>query len=376
MKPSNHDDTQKNNSNNDLEEKGKEARLVRRIVAIVLTLVIVAIAIAGISTYSYIKTGLQPVDPNNSTKVTVEVPLGSSVSQIANILETNGLIRDSKIFRYYIKFKNEADFQAGSYQFSPSMTFEELIAALKTGRVIREAVLTVTIPEGKTIEHMGEIFSNKSNFTKDEFIEKVNDLEYLQSLIEKYPDILSEEILDPQIRAPLEGYLFAATYQFYEENPSIETIVDKMLTKTENVVIPYLESIEERDLSVHEAITLASLIENEAPKEEDRKLISGVFYNRLAIDMALQTDPTVLYAHGKHKERVLYKDLEIESPYNTYKIVGLPIGPISNFAETSLNAAINPNENDYYYFVASGDGTVYYAETYERHLQLKNEHIN
>lgn len=357
-------------------QRSEEARLVRRIVVVVLSIITLAIIIGVISGYSYIKSGLEPMDPDDSSTVNIEIPLGSSTSQIASILEENGIIKDEMIYRFYIKFNNAVEFQAGQYDLSPSMTLGEITDALQTGRIIKEPVLTVTIPEGKTIDQIATLFAEKANIDKEEFIQTVEDPEYVKQLIEAYPTILSEEILSDGIRTPLEGYLFAATYQFYEENPSIDNIVHAMLQKTEDVVTNYLDLVNEKeDWSVHEIITMASLVENEARTEEDRKIIAGVFYNRLAIDMMLQTDPTVLYALGEHKDRVLYEYLEVDSPYNTYKITGLPIGPISNFNENSLQAVLEPKETNYMYFVAAPDGNIYYSETYEKHQQLVAKYL-
>lgn len=372
MTPSNFDDE----TNENKENRYREAKTVRKIVAIVLSVFIFVIAVVGISGYLYIKSALEPVDADSTETKEIKIPMGSSVSNIGSILEENGIIKDSRIFRFYIKFKNASDFQAGEYKFSPSMEFDEIIAALKTGKLVKEPVATVTIPEGKNMKQIADIYSKKLGFEKEEFMEKVNDVAYIETLIEKHPSILSEEILDPEIRTPLEGYLFAATYEFYEEDPSMELIIEKMITKTENVVTPYLDTIKAKDMTVHEAVTMASLIENEARTEEDRKKIAGVFYNRLAIDMALQTDPTVLYAMGKHKDRVLYKDLEVDSPYNTYKYPGLPVGPISNFAENSMQAVVQPTDSEYYYFVAAPDGEIYFAKDFNEHIRLKNKYLN
>jgi len=372
MSTSNHDD-----HNEKKKKRGDEARTVRRIVTIVLSIIVIAIAAVGISGYLYIKSGLEPVDADDTTKKEVKVPIGSSVSNIASILEEKGIIKDERIFRFYIKFRNKSGFQAGDYQFSPSMTLDEITETLKTGKVVEEPVVTVTIPEGKTIKEIADIYSKKVGINKEDFVEKTKNVEYVQSLIDSHPSILSEEILEPQIRNPLEGYLFAATYEYFEEEPSIETIIEKMLTKTENVVSPYLDSIEQQESidSVHEALTFASLVENEARSQEDRKMISGVFYNRLEIDMALQTDPTVLYAKGVHKDRVLHADLEVDSPYNTYKHPGLTPSPISNFAENSLEATVNPTSSENFYFVAAPSGEIYYSKDYDEHIRKKNEYL-
>ncbi|MFG6114236.1 endolytic transglycosylase MltG [Halobacillus sp. MO56] len=362
-----------------LKRRGEEASTVRKVVAIVLTTLLVVFIGGGIAGYLYIKASLEPVDPNAEEEITVEIPLGSSTSSIASILEENDLIKNDVIFRFYTKFKNESDFQAGEYQFTQAMSIDQLIESLKTGKVIREPLFRVTVPEGRKITQIAKTFakSKQTDFTAEEFMKKADDPEYIEKLMEQYPQLLTEEIQSPEIRHPLEGYLFASTYDFYEENPSIETIIEGMLTRTQENIMPYLPELENLGIStVHEVITMASLLENEAPTAEDRKKIAGVFYNRLEEEMPLQTDPTVLYALGKHKDRVLHEDLEVKSPYNTYQIKGLPIGPISNFNKNSLEAAVRPSESDYLYFVADGDGNVFYSTNYDDHLKKKKKHID
>lgn len=357
-----------------LTARNEEARTVRKIVAIILFSLILIVIIGGISGYTYIKSSLQPVDPDNKEKIEIEIPLGSSTSDIANLLEENDIIKDSRVFRFYIKFKNQGDFQAGSYTFSQANTLDEIIEMLKSGKLLAEAVHTITIPEGKTIEEIAAIFDSQLSFTEEDFLDMVTDLDYIESLIEAYPTLLTNDILHEDIQMPLEGYLFGATYSFYENDPSIETVVEHMLNKTVEVIQPHHEAILEKDLTIHEALTFASLIENEAKTAEQRIKIAGVFYNRLDEGMKLQTDPTVLYALGEHKDRVLYADLEIESPYNTYYIEGLPIGPISNFAENALEAVLTPEESDYLYFLHDFNGNIHYSTTNEEHNKLREQY--
>ncbi|HLS07028.1 MAG TPA: endolytic transglycosylase MltG [Bacillota bacterium] len=357
-----------------LRSRGEDARIVRRIVFFIFLVFLITIGIVGYKTYDYITSAFEPMDPKSEENIEIEIPMGSSSSTIANILEENELIKDARIFRFYVKFKNVSDFQAGEYTLSQSLTLDEIIESLQTGKIIVEPTYTVTIPEGKTIEEIAEIYADELPVTKDEFLEVLDDDEYIESLIDDYSALLSEQILDDDIRTPLEGYLFAATYSFYEENPTVETIVEYMLNKTVEVIQPLYEDIGERDLSIHEIITMASLIEKEAKTEDERQMISGIFYNRMKEGMMLQTDPTVLYALGEHKERVLYEDLEVDSPYNTYKHKDLPVGPIANFGVNSLEAALYPEESDYLYFLHDYDGEIYYAKTLDEHNELKAEH--
>lgn len=353
----------------------EEVKTVRKIVAIIIISIVLILLVGGISGYMYIKSALKPVNPDSGKEVNVEIPMGSSTSDIASILEDNGVIKDSRVFRFYIKFKNESNFQAGEYKFSPAMTLSEIITALKKGEDAEESVYSVTVPEGESIDQIAEIFAKKMAFSKKEFLNKVNDPDYIKQLIDQHPDILSDDILEKDVKAPLEGYLFAATYEFYDDEPSIESIVQKMLKKTEKVVSPHLEAIDDHDMTVHEVLTMASLVENETSTKKERKTIAGVFYNRLDEGMPLQTDPTVLYALGEHKKKIKSKDLKVKSPYNTYYVDTLPAGPISNFSESSLNAAVNPKDTDYKYFLHDNDGKIHYAKHHDKHVDLKEKYI-
>ncbi|GGF07280.1 endolytic murein transglycosylase [Halobacillus andaensis] len=359
-----------------LKNRSEEASKVRKIVAIVLAVLAVLLIIALISGYLYIKSSLQPVDPDDESQINVEVPIGSSTSQIASILKENDVIKNELIFRFYTKFKNETGFQAGDYSFTASMTLDEIIESLKTGKIVKEPAVRVTIPEGRNLEQIAEIYAEEFDFTEEEFLEQANDEEYINQLMEDYPTLLSDEVLNEDIRYPLEGYLFATTYDYFVEDPTIEQIIEEMVSRTEATVLERSEEIEESDLTIHEILTMASLVENEAPNEDSRKDIAGVFYNRLDEDMMLQTDPTVLYALGEHKDRVLFEDLEVDSPYNTYQNKGLPVGPISSFNVNSLEATFNPSDNEYLYFLANSEGEIFYAEDFEEHKELREEHID
>jgi len=358
-----------------LEEKYLEAKIARRIVFITSSIVI--ILLLGIITggYLYIKSALSPLDKNNNTPVEVEIPLGSSISTIASILEENKIIKDAKVFKYYVKFNNESEFQAGIYQLTPSMTLDQIIASLKTGKVFIEPKLTITIPEGLRITEIAKIISKKTGYTEKEIINLLNNGEFIEELMELYPDLITESILNENIEYPLEGYLFPATYTFVEEKPALNDIILPMIDKTNEVVMNYISDIESREMSIHEFLTMASLIEEEAVDEESRKNIASVFYNRLSIDMPLQTDPTVIYGMEEHKSKLTFKDYEINHPYNTYKIVGLPPGPIANAGQTSLEAALYPASTEYFYFLATKEGEVLFSKDYDEHLEKYNEHI-
>ena len=222
---------------------------------------------------------------------------------------------------------------------------------------------------------MEQVVEKKTGHSADEFFTLVTNEAFVDKMMVKYPNLLTEEIKGENVRYALEGYLFPATYPFYEENPSLEEIVETMLTNTEKTVSTYYEILQSEEKSVHWLLTFASLLEEEATAQTDRAMIASVFYNRLEAKMPLQTDPTVLYALGSHKERVLFEDLEVDNPYNTYKNKGLPPGPIANAGKSSIEAVLDPSKTDYFYFLADKTGENHFSKTYEEHLQKMDKYL-
>lgn len=352
-----------------------EGKIVRRIVSIVTLVVLSLVFIIGISGYFYVKSALKPLDPDSTKEIKVDIPIGSSLDSIATILETKGVIKNARIFKYYTKFKNESEFQAGNYQLTKSMTPDEIIQSLKTGKVYRKPEFTITIPEGLNLEQISKIIEKKTEYTSDEFMEKINNQEFIKNIMGTYPDLITKEVMNDNIRYDLEGYLYPATYSFYDKNTSLEDIIKMMIGQTDKVISEYRPLLEEKQLTVHQLLTFASLLEEEATAQTDRETIASVFYNRLDEKMPLQTDPTVLYALGSHKEKVLFEDLEVINPYNTYVNTGLPPGPISNAGKVSIEAALNPSKTEYLYFLADKTGVNHFAKTYDEHQKNIKEYL-
>ncbi|MEW9500519.1 endolytic transglycosylase MltG [Jeotgalibacillus marinus] len=349
-----------------LQERKKEAKLVRKIVFVSMMVVVFLFIGISVGGYWYISSALKPVDAKNDTPVTVEIPVGSSVDSITSTLAEHDIVKDARVFKYYLKFNNESDFQAGIYELTQSMTLEEITESLKSGKAYHEPLFSITIPEGLRLEKIGELVADKTDYTEEQFMETVSDADFIASLQQTYPELITDEVVQENVRYPLEGYLFPKTYPFYEENPSLQDMISQMVDEMNNEVTPFLDSMKE--LNVHEVLTFASLLEVEATASTDRRMIAGVFYNRLEEEMPLQTDPTVLYALGEWKDRVVYEDLEIDHPYNTYKHTGLPPGPISAPGLESIEATLDPKGSDYLYFLAGAeDGEVYYSESLEEH---------
>jgi UPF0755 protein len=359
-----------------MNEKKKEVRIVRRIVFIIALVLLLVVGVAGFAAYNYVSNALKPVDPDSEKVVEIEVPIGSNLDSISQLLEENGLIADARIYKYYVKFKNQADFQAGTYGLLPSMSLDEITESLKTGKVYREPLFNVTVPEGLTLEEIAEnVIAKKTNYSAEEFLAKVQDEQYIDELMVKYPALLTNEIKGENVRYALEGYLFPATYAFYEEDPTLELIIEQMIEATESNVVQYQAVLEEMGKTPHWLLTFASLLEEEATAQSDRQTIASVFYNRIEAGMPLQTDPTVIYAMGEHKERLFNKDYEFKHPYSTYTNKGLPPGPIAAAGASSIAAVLDPADTDYLYFLADSNGKNYFSVTYEEHLQKRDEHI-
>jgi UPF0755 protein len=351
-------------------ERNQEAKIARRIVFVISLIIIFTTIGVVLGGYSYIKGSLQPVNAENDSTIKVSIPIGSSSSTIARILEENEIIRDAKIFKFYVKFKNESGFQAGDYSLTQAMDIKEIIKILKTGKVIQEVKFRLTVPEGLSIPKFAEDLAGKTNYTKEEIIDKLHDEEYLLALIEKY-EVLDESILLPSIISPLEGYLHPLTYDFYVEEPTIEEIVEKMILRTNQIYQTYKPQMEEMDMTFHEVLTLASIIERESRKEEDRYKVSSVFHNRIEIGMALQSDVTLMYVDDSIGTIPTYDDTMIDSPYNSYKYPGIPVGPIANPSIIAIDAALNPVESENLFFYARPNGDVHYTETYAEHNKVK-----
>lgn len=358
-----------------LAERQGEAKTVRKIVIISMISIFTLILILGLSGFLYVKSALQPVDEDSKEYRKVEIPMGSSTTTISNILEKNEIIKDARVFKYYVKFRNESQFQAGNYELSQSMTFNEIIETIKTGKLVQEAVFKITIPEGYQLKQIAATIAEKTNRNEDEVFKTLTSEEFVEKMMTQFPDLLSDEILGGNVKYSLEGYLYPATYEFYQENPSLESIVSDMLNQTNKIIAKYEDALTEKNMSVHKLLTFASLIEEEASQKADRSKIASVFYNRLEKGMKLQTDPTVAYAMGKHLERTFYSDLEYQDPYNTYYVNGLPPGPISNSGESSIVAVLEPAKTDFEYFIATKTGEVLFSRTLDEHEKLVAEHI-
>lgn len=337
------------------------------------------IGILIFAAYRFIQNGLQPVDDSNGEIIEIEVPIGSNRNQIGIVLEENNLINSPLVYNLYTRYNDENNYKAGNYLMTQSMSLEEIVSYLNQGGTPtkRDSNARLPIPEGINIEEIADRLEEYTEFSRKSFIEVIQDSDFIESMIEKYPELLTDAMeASPETRYIFEGYLFPATYEIYEET-TVENIVDEMLARMNKEMDPYYEKIQTGDLNVHEILTLASYIEGEGTTDKDRQLISGVFYNRIELEMPLQTDPSVTYALGEHRERVTHADLEVDSPYNTYMYKGIGAGPINSPSDSAINASLNPKQTDYLYFLADLEtGNVYFAENYDEHLEYKRKYLD
>lgn len=359
-------------------ERRKEDRVVRKIVYILTIGILIVAGVLAISGYNYVSAGLKPLDKNDKKLVQVEVPSGSSNRQIGDILEDGEVIRDGMVFNFYTKFKNLTNFQAGYYQFSPNMTLDQISKELQQGGSAEplDDASKLTVPEGYDVDKIASLVAKKTDFKKEDFIKVMKDDKFFDQLKAQYPDLLTDAGNAKDVRYRLEGYLFPATYNVHK-NRSLEDLVTQMVDTTNQILTPYYSQIKEKGLNVQEVMTLASLVEKEGVTQSDRKKIAQVFFNRIEAQMPLQSDISILYALGEHKEVVTIKDTEVDSPYNLYTNTGFGPGPFDNPSQEAILAVLDPTENDYIYFVADiSTGKVYYAKTYEEHMELVEKYVN
>ena len=355
----------------------KESKITRNIVRLFAILFAVIVIGGGAYGYYYVSNSLKPVDTKQTQAVEVEIPAGSSVKQIAKILEDNKLIRNAKIFNFYIKFKNVAGFKAGFYQLSPSMDIDQILGQLADGGKDKSAnVAKVVVREGETLTGIAEEVEKSTKYSKEDFMNKVQEQSFIDQLVQKFPRLFKDAQKAQNVRYFLEGYLYPATYDA-DENKTLQMIIEEMVAKTDSILSKYYAKISQGDYNVHEILTMASLLEKEGYKVEDRQKIASVFYNRIKKNMMLQTDISVLYALGEHKEVVTLKDLVVNSPYNLYYYIGFGDGEFNSPSEEAILAAIDPAQTDYEYFVADiQTKEVYFAKTYEEHLALKAKYVD
>lgn len=376
------------------QKRKKQDRTAKRIVAVVMSLVVVFFLATCTFGFFWVKSSLEPINTEATKTIQVEIPEGSSTKEIANILFENDLIKNATVFNYYSKIKSYNNYQSGFYNLSQSMSVDDLAKALQesgTPTAQEEPAGKVLIVEGYTLTQIANSVTlnaktddktDKTPFTSEEFLATVTNQEFIDRMVATYPNLFASlPAADSGVIYRLEGYLFPAVYDYYDD-ATIENLVEQMISTTDARLQPYYEAIANKNLTVNEVLTLASLVEKEGSTDEDRRNIASVFFNRLNTEMPLQSNIAILYAQGKLGEETTLAedtniDTSIESPYNIYWRAGLMPGPVDSPSLSAIEAVLNANATDYYYFVADvTTGTVYFANTIEEHDQNVATYVN
>lgn len=329
---------------------------------IVIAAVVLIVVIAIFAGRSFYNAMLEPTGTSTETMI-VEIPDGSTIKDVGEILYDQGLIKNTMIFQSYAgrHSRGTSGMQAGNYEMNHAMSVPDIVNKMLDGDVYSGAI-PVLLSEGKNINEMAQILEKHNICTSAAFISETKKLGEYKAL---YP-ILSS-IPDDKNRT-LEGYLFPDTYEI-EPGSTASDVVKKMLDRfTEVYNQDFMQQTTEKGKSVDEIVIMASIVELETKLPEDKANAASVFYNRIAQNMPLQSDITVDYALGKKHAVLTEEQTKIDSPYNTYQNLGLPVGPICSPGKSSIDAAINPAQTNYLFFVADMDsGKLYFNETLEGH---------
>ena len=319
----------------------------KRFTGVIVAAVIVALLLVGgaLGTQYYLRWARQPVT-SSGKPVRVTVASGASVETVAQELEAKSVIRSARVFALAGK---GTVIKPGIYDIAPSESVAGILSRLEKGDVV---TVRVTFPEGFTVAQVAKRLAKNGLCDEAAFL----------GLVTKRGDTVN-----PGLPKNLEGYLFPDTYRFPVGATEMQ-IAERMTASFDNIfVAPNRADIEASGRSLAEIVTVAAMVEREARVAKDRRLIAGVIYNRLRRGMRLQIDATVQYARKQHSARLLYRDLEVDSPYNTYRVSGLPPGAICNPGKASLEAALHPASHPFLFYVATPDGSHVFSETYAGH---------
>ena len=319
---------------------------------IILGIVFLLILIAIISSIIWYNMGLKSPKKVSSenTQTIIEIKSGTSTTNILSMLKQNNVIRSELVAKIYMTLHEVRNLQAGKYDFTGNETLPDVLEIITSGKVMDETVI-ITFLEGKNMRYIASTIAEKTNNTTNDVYKLLSDDNYILSVIDKYW-FLTKDIQNTNIYYPLEGYLYPDTYSFENKEVSVKTIFEKMLDQMDKVLTKNKNRIEESNYSVHDILTMASIVELEGNNSENRPKIASV------INMG---------------ERDLYaKEINTYNSYNTRgpNMEGkLPVGPIANISEESINAVLNPVNESYLYFVADKNGEIYFSDTYEEHQQ-------
>lgn len=353
---------------------------MRKKILIIIGVILLVLLIACVSAIVWYNSSIKPINSSNPKDIKVDIK--GSAKTVAQTLEENGVIKSALAMRIFMKKNNTDKLVAGKYLFSTSDDVEAILDKICNGKIAEDEV-KLTFIEGKNMRYIAKKIAENTNSTENDFFSLIENEEYIDSLIEKYW-FLTDEIKNQDLYYSLEGYLFPDTYTYETKDVKLETIIEQMLDSMGKALDKYKDEIEKSDLNIHQILTLASMAELEGGNQKDEEGISdrakivGVFINRINKKMKLGSDVTAYYAFKVDlSERDLTtKELNTKNPYNTRgpEMEGkLPVGPICNPSIEAIEAAINPYNSDYLYFVSDKNQKCYFTKNYNEHQNIIKE---
>lgn len=334
--------------------KKKKNKALKRLWLLVLVL---AIAVAG---GGYYTLGLRAVEPGSTEAVVVEIPNGTGASQIVEILNDAGLVRNHFCAKVNAKIGKYNSLQANTYILNKGMSFQQMMNVINTGDFAYLSKDSVEVPDGKRLDQVATVISQKLPYSADEFIAKWDDKEYVAQLIDKYW-FLTDDVLNEDVMHPLEGYLYADTY-YVTDSMTIESFTEMCLDRMDTELTARKDQIEASGFTVNQFLALTSITTMEATAK-DQAAVAGVFMNRLNTGMSLGSDVTVGYIFQENRVELKQSQLDSDNPYNTRKFAGLTPGPISTVVADAMDAVLNYTKSDDLYFFADVDGKVHFYKT-------------
>lgn len=345
---------------------------MKKKIILLLSSVIVVFILLVIVFYNL---GLKAVG-SDSSEVEFVIEEGSTYYSVIQKLKEENLIKNELCFKIYIKLNNKNRLEAGTYKLRKNMSVREIVEILDEGNTYNPNVITITFKEGLNIREIATIIGKNTDNSYDDVLNLLKDKNYLNELVNNYW-FITNDIKNKELYYSLEGYLFPDTYEI-DKTKSVKDILKIMLDRMEIELNKYKKEINNSNYSVHEILTLASVIEKEG-KTKDFESISSTFHNRLKINMKLESCATTYYGMGLDFNEVGIATNEMTSsnnPYNTYRVIGLPIGPIASPGSRAIDAALNPIESDYLYFLSDNEGVTYFFEEYYQHQNKQQQLIN
>jgi len=313
----------------------------------------------------------------------IEIETGMRATDVLEILHEEGLIRNDTIANLLVRVNRWQGIRTGGYHVHAGMSLAEMFDLFNGGGIITVPVIHVIIPEGILITRIAELFGETLEIDSDDLLELWSDVAFLEELIEEYW-FLTDEILNPELHYPLEGYITPIRHEIPEGEEDLREITRAILSMTERMWgYQNLQGrIGNTDLTVHEVLSFAAIIQGETGRVDQMEDISGIFWNRIALDMLWQSDVSAQYLLPERVEEVLYEHLDIDSPFNTYQYPGIPVGPMNTPSVQAILAVMNPADHDYIFFItdmfgcAGEVGEKLMTNNYETHLHNRNTYLN